>query len=256
MPARRAAALALLLPLSLSLSLLGWSVPTAAEEPSAPDAVAEQTNVSVRVTSRQRVRLEALPQIVQHGGKVARRRRGSVGDHRAPSGRCGWGARSGCRCSRGRSGACVATARQDGRGRAQFASAASLGDGEPATYRVKLKAWGGLAAADERPGQHRAVADSRRGPTSSPAPSCGRCGTTAAASTCTPTAARARRATRGPRASGEGRCGSASSRTRMPRRRAGSAAVTRCPGATPTASTDTSARRASSASATASRRRG
>ena len=55
--------LALLLPVSL---LVGSGSSSAADDVEAPTA-----SVSVRVKPAQRVRLEALPQIVQHGGEVA-----------------------------------------------------------------------------------------------------------------------------------------------------------------------------------------
>ena len=124
MPARRSAALALLLPLSLSLSLLGWSVPTAAEEPSAPDAVAEQTNVSVRVTSRQRVRLEALPQVVQYGAGVASpdAAKAAITATMKPV-RVGRPVQ--LQVQDGTSWLAAGTARQDGRGRVQVAAVAS-----------------------------------------------------------------------------------------------------------------------------------
>ena len=72
MPVRRAATLALLA-LLLPVGLAGWSAPTSAasSDESATPTDALPTNVSVHVTARQRVRLEALPQIVQYGAGVA-----------------------------------------------------------------------------------------------------------------------------------------------------------------------------------------
>ncbi|RYB88443.1 glycoside hydrolase family 16 protein [Nocardioides glacieisoli] len=151
MPARRTAALALLLPLSLSLSLLlpGWSVPTAAEEPSAPDAVAEPSNTSVRITSRQRVRLEALPQVVQYGAGVASpdAAKAAITATMKPV-RVGRPVQ--LQVQDGTSWLAAGAARQDGRGRVQVAAVASSG-GEPLTYRVRARRWGGLPAISSLP---------------------------------------------------------------------------------------------------------
>src|SRR5690348_4915764 len=69
MPARRVATVLVLL---LPVGLVGWSAPTSAsDQSSASTSEALPTNVSVHVTSRQRVRLEALPPIVQYGAGVA-----------------------------------------------------------------------------------------------------------------------------------------------------------------------------------------
>jgi beta-glucanase (GH16 family) len=101
--------------------LLGWSEPGVATGPAAAaTSPADETpaTVSVRRAGKQRVRLEALPRIVQHGGRVA-----SPDDARA---------------------AIVATTRQDARGRAQLAWTAE--DGGPLTFRVRAKAVRGLPA--------------------------------------------------------------------------------------------------------------
>ena len=105
--------------------------------------------MSVRVTARQRVRLEALPQVVQHGGRVADAdaARSAITATLRPV-RVGRPVQ--LQVANGSSWDVVATARQDARGRAQFAAAASA-DGEPSTYRVKLRRWGGLAALTSDP---------------------------------------------------------------------------------------------------------
>jgi beta-glucanase (GH16 family) len=144
--AAAASGLALLLP----LALLVWSAPTSASETEpAAVSVEEPTNVSVRVTSRQRVRLEALPQIVQHGGTVADAdaARTAVVARLKPA-RVGRPVQ--LQVQHGSWWDAVATVRQDARGRAQFAADASL-DGKPATYRVRLRAWGGLAPVKSDP---------------------------------------------------------------------------------------------------------
>src|SRR5688572_33357928 len=57
--------------LVLPAALLAWSSPGSAtgSAPAATDEVA--ASVSVRATGHQRIRLEALPQVVQPGGSVA-----------------------------------------------------------------------------------------------------------------------------------------------------------------------------------------
>ncbi len=148
MPPRRVtAALVLLLP----VGLVGWSAPTAAsDDPSASSADALPTNVSVHVTSRQRVRLAALPQIVQHGAAVASpdAAKAAVTATMKPV-RAGRPVRLQVRD--GSSWVRVATARQDARGRVQLAALASSGDGEPLTYRVTARRWGGLARVASLP---------------------------------------------------------------------------------------------------------
>ncbi len=146
MSARRVAATLVLL---LPVGLLGWSAPTSADEPSSAAASVEPTNVSVRVTSRQRVRLEVLPQIVQYGSGVASpdAAKAAITATMKPV-RVGrpvqlqvlhdswWDT--------------VATGRQDSRGRVQVAWPASEA-GEPVTYRVKSRRWGGLPALTSAP---------------------------------------------------------------------------------------------------------
>ena len=139
----------------LVAALLGWSAPTSATsssssaDPSSESVEEPAANISVRVTSRQRVRLEALPQIVQHGGSVADAdaARTAIVARLKPV-RVGRPVQ--LQVQQGTSWDVVATARQDGRGRAQFGAVAST-DREPATYRVKLKARGGLAVLKSAP---------------------------------------------------------------------------------------------------------
>jgi hypothetical protein len=137
MPARRvltSCALALLAPASLLVL---------AEPGSATDTVdAPPPSASVRVTSKQRVRLEALPQIVQHGGRVASpdRAKAAISATVRP---VRVGRRVQLQVQRGTTWEAVATTRQDRRGRAQFAAVASEG-GHPMTYRVRARATRGL----------------------------------------------------------------------------------------------------------------
>ena len=140
MSAHRVAATGALLT-TLVAATLSWSSPTSAISASSSDTTSEPgaepaVNVSVRVTSRQRVRLEALPQIVQHGGTVADAdaARAAITATLRPV-RVGRPVR--LQVQQGPVWGVVATARQDARGRAQFASVASL-EGEPATYRVSF----------------------------------------------------------------------------------------------------------------------
>jgi hypothetical protein len=146
MPARRAAALAVLLP----LGLLGWAAPTSASSSDEVPAVAAPGNVSVHVTSRQRVRLEALPQIVQYGAGVASpdAAKAAVIATMRPA-RVGRPVQ--LQVQDGSSWVAVTTARQDARGRVQVAAAASSASGAPLTYRVKARRWGGLAAVASLP---------------------------------------------------------------------------------------------------------
>jgi len=112
---------------------------------SATDSVdTPATNVSVVVTASQRVRLEALPQVVQHGAEVASAdaAQAAVTATIRP---VRVGRRVQLQVRRGEAWEVVATRRQDRRGRAQFAAAASL-DGSPLTYRVKARWSPGLRA--------------------------------------------------------------------------------------------------------------
>ena len=126
-------------------SLLAWSDPG-----SASDAVdAPAGSVSVRITSQQRVRLEALPQIVQHGAQAASpdAARAAITATIRP---VRVGRKVQLQLQRGVAWAAVGTARQDWRGRAQFASAASE-SGHPVTYRVKAMTSPGLRALKSHP---------------------------------------------------------------------------------------------------------
>ena len=105
--------------------------------------------VSVRTTSTQRVRLQALPQIVHHGGHAA-----SPDEARAAVVATLRPVRTGrtvqLQSRQDSSWTVVGTARQDGRGRVQFAASASTG-GQPVTYRVRALAAPGLRALTSRP---------------------------------------------------------------------------------------------------------
>jgi beta-glucanase (GH16 family) len=137
------AATALLLP----ASLLAWSGTASGEVTASAEAAEEApASVSVRATRHQRIRLEALPQVVQPGGRVASpdAARAAVTATLRP-------VRPGRRVQlqvREEHGAdqpvtwrAVAVKRQDRHGRAQFAAAASQ-DGQALTYRVKAMASG------------------------------------------------------------------------------------------------------------------
>lgn len=133
MSARRLLArctLALLLPVSL---IVGSESTSANDEVDTPAA-----SVSVRATAAQRIRLEALPQIVQQGGRVA-----DAGAARSALTATIRPVRAGRRIQlqvrQGLAWVLVTTVRQDGKGRAQFAAAATA-DGHPLTYRVRALA--------------------------------------------------------------------------------------------------------------------
>ena len=144
MSARRlvtGSALALLLPLSL---LAGSESSNAADEVATPPA-----SVSTLTKFSQRVRLEALPQIVQHGGRVAASdaARTAVTATIRP---VLVGRRVQLQVQDGPEWRPVATVRQNRKGRAQFAVAATAG-GEPLTYRVKAMATRGLRTVTSHP---------------------------------------------------------------------------------------------------------
>ncbi len=132
-------ALALLLP----VSLLGGPPPSSATDGAATPSVSVVTKASQRVT------LEALPQIVQHGGPVAA----------ADAARTALtatirpvrvGRRVQLQVQDGLAWQPVATVQQDRRGRAQFA-AATTANGHPLTYRVKVMATRGLRTLTSDP---------------------------------------------------------------------------------------------------------
>lgn len=133
----------------LTCGALALLVPGSLLVPSAPGSAAgsvdtRATNVSVVVTASQRVRLEALPQVVQHGARVASAdaAKAAVTATIRP---VRVGRRVQLQVRRGETWEVVATRRQDQRGRAQFAAAASV-DGQPLTYRVKAMWAPGLRA--------------------------------------------------------------------------------------------------------------
>ncbi len=144
MSARRllaCSALALLTPASLL-------VPS--EHSSAADSVdASAASVSVRITRTQRVRLEALPPIVQQGGRVASpdAARAAITATIRP---VKAGRRVQLQVQQGVAWQAVTSARQDRRGRAQFAAPASA-EGRALTYRVKAMASRGLRALKSAP---------------------------------------------------------------------------------------------------------
>ncbi|PKH41292.1 Glycosyl hydrolases family 16 [Nocardioides alpinus] len=144
MSARRlltGSALALLLPASL---LAGSQSGSAAD-----DAVAPAASVSLLKKFTQRVRLEALPQIVQHGGRTAASdaARTAITATISP---VHVGRRVQLQVQDGPEWRPVATARQNRKGRAQFA-AATTGDGDALTYRVKAMATRGLRTVKSHP---------------------------------------------------------------------------------------------------------
>ncbi|HEX5919370.1 MAG TPA: glycoside hydrolase family 16 protein [Nocardioides sp.] len=134
--ARLAVGLATALVLPASLLALSPSGSATGAEPAVDDEVA--ASVSVRATGHQRIRLEALPQVVQPGGSVASpvAARAAVVATLRP---IRPGRRVQLQVQEGATWRAVATRRQDGRGRVQFAATASV-DGTPLTYRVKAMA--------------------------------------------------------------------------------------------------------------------
>lgn len=106
-------------------------------------------STSVHATSRQRVRVQALPQIVQPGRQVAGPDEASAAVvatiRPVRPGRRVW-----LQVQDGSAWQSVARTRQDARGRAQFAAAARV-DGHAATYRVRAFAAGRLPALTSAP---------------------------------------------------------------------------------------------------------
>ncbi len=147
--------LALLLPISLPVSLavsLPVSLLDGSEATSATgDVAAPAASVSVRTRGVQRVRLEALPPIVQQGGRVA----GSDAARTALTTtirpvRVGRRVQLQVRDGEGTEWRPLAIVRQSRSGRAQFSAAAST-DGHPRTYRVKVMAARGLRTLTSDP---------------------------------------------------------------------------------------------------------
>jgi hypothetical protein len=131
-----ASALSLLMPASLLLVAgPGSATDTAGQRAASP---------SVRTTVTQRVRLVALPQIVQPGGRVARANAAKAA-FTATITPIAAGRRVRLQVQRGSSWQTVATVSQDTKGRAQFAARASR-NGQPLTYRVRAVTFRGLPA--------------------------------------------------------------------------------------------------------------
>ncbi|RYB92095.1 glycosyl hydrolase family protein [Nocardioides oleivorans] len=146
MPARSAPRWALIL--LLVVPLLGWQPATADDGP-IDDATGDPTNVSTHATARQRIRLEVLPQIVQHGGRVA------DADHASTAvvatvRPVRKGRRVELEVLRGDTWEHLATARQNRRGRAQLAVPPAA-DGRASSYRVRALAHDGLPAITSAP---------------------------------------------------------------------------------------------------------
>ena len=135
MPALRtlgASALCLLVPICL-LSALG------------PGSAA---GTAAELTVTQTVRVVALPQIVQPGGRVASPDAAKAA-FTATFEPIAVGRKVSLQVQRGSSWQTVATVSQDGRGRAQFAARASV-DGQPLTYRVRAAGTGSLPVVESR----------------------------------------------------------------------------------------------------------
>ncbi|WP_374455422.1 glycoside hydrolase family 16 protein [Nocardioides sp.] len=143
MPARRllVSTLALLVP----TTLLTWSAPVA----TADDGEVVAPHVSVRVVGGQRIRLEALPQVVQFGGQVADPDHASAAIT-ATIRPVRVGRRVQLQVREGDVWRQVGTRRQDARGRAEFAATAAV-DGEALAYRVKAMAFRGLRSRTSAP---------------------------------------------------------------------------------------------------------
>ncbi len=135
-----ASALSLLMPASLLLMAGPSSAIDSAGEP--------PTSTSVRTTVTQRVRLVALPQIVQPGGRV-RRPSAAKAAFTATIKPIVPGRKVRLQEQRGSSWQTVATVSQDRKGRAQFAARASR-NGQALSYRVRAVGFRGLAAITSR----------------------------------------------------------------------------------------------------------
>ena len=144
MSARRVlagSAIALLMP----ASLLAWSESGSATDSTTGDAAAA---TSQRAAAKQRVSLEALPQIVQQGKRPA-----SAGSAKAAITATIKPAKVGrkvkLQVQRGSSWKTVSTVKQDAKGRAQFAAPVSSG-GAALTYRVQALKFKGLKAVESK----------------------------------------------------------------------------------------------------------
>jgi hypothetical protein len=129
---------------ALVLPLLGWSHPAAAD-----DTGTATSNVSTYASGQQRVRLEVLPQVVQHGARVASPDQASqaVVATIRPVRKGRWVQ---LQVQRDDGWEYVDTARQNRRGRAQFAVPPAA-DGSASTYRVRALARGGLSTIVSNP---------------------------------------------------------------------------------------------------------
>jgi Glycosyl hydrolases family 16 len=141
MSARRVlagSALALLMP----ASLLAWSESGSASV--TPDVASSEAATTARAAVKQKVAIEVLPQIVQPGKRVA-----SAGSAKAAVTATikpvKVGRKVKLQVQKGSSWKTVSTAKQDAKGRADFAAAATSG-GAPLTYRVEATKLGNLNA--------------------------------------------------------------------------------------------------------------
>jgi beta-glucanase (GH16 family) len=144
MSARRVlagSALALLMP----ASLLAWAESGSASSPSGTAAPAA---TSVRVAAKQRVSIEALPQIVQQGKRVAspNSAKAAITATIKP---VKVGRKVKLQVKKGSRWKTVANARQDRKGRADFAARASTG-GSALTYRVQALPYKGLPSVESK----------------------------------------------------------------------------------------------------------
>lgn len=129
--------------------LVSASLLVGPESGSVTDSGAAAASTSVRTVGTQRIRLEALPQIVQQGARVASPdvARAAITATIKPVevGRLVW-----LQVQRDGSWESVARVRQDAKGRAEFAAAAAE-DGVPLTYRVLAGQRDVLAAMSSSP---------------------------------------------------------------------------------------------------------
>lgn len=149
MPASHTPVCRLLLLALLPASLLLGSGPASAEDAADGTTATTSVHTSVQATGTQRVRLQALPQVVQQGHRVAPAHwaKAAVTATVRPV-LVGRPVRLQVR--RGPSWAYVDRVRQDRHGRAEFAVPAAR-DGQPLTYRVKALRFGGLESVVSEP---------------------------------------------------------------------------------------------------------
>ena len=192
MSGRRALAgslLALLMPASMLMV-------TQTSSSSADTADSISTSASERRAKKTRVKLVALPQIVGQGKRPA-----SAGSAKAGLTATVKPAKAGrpvaLQVKKGSKWKTVKKTKLNKKGRAEFGAPISKG-GQALTYRATGDAVQGLQGRHEQVGQHLALDDPHRGPTSSPAARWTPSGTTAAATTSPPACAPAPRVTRAP----------------------------------------------------------